>query len=286
MTSIQRMLIHMERLIRTLTAFILTFVCISHYTVKAAKPNRLPNIDAFLLAKRGDGDQKLFFKGTEFPEVSFAAKHKDLVLECEVGGAPTPTIHWLKNGERIQQGFTRDFKDDTATYEQEMNPSDAPMLRLGKVKSKLYLDCATAKDEAQYTCVAETPFERITQNTYLQIENDLSITSEEVGSCLTKRALRGSPARIYLWTAVRLELEGKAVQLFCRAEGYPAPQCSWRYSEYGEELSHDDQHKVLPNGDLLINNIDWMENMGNYFCRCSNSAGSDEQSTFLYPTTP
>ena len=60
-------------------------------------------LTSFAVAKRGDGDQKLFFKGTEFPEVSFAAKHKDLVLECEVGGAPTPTIHWLKNGERIQQ---------------------------------------------------------------------------------------------------------------------------------------------------------------------------------------
>ena len=43
------------------------------------------------------------------------------------------------------------------------------MLRLGKVKSKLYLDCVSSKDEAKYSCVAETPYERITQNTYLQI---------------------------------------------------------------------------------------------------------------------
>ena len=67
------------------------------------------------------------------------------------------------------QGFTRDYKDDEAFYEQEMNPSGTPMLRLGKVKSKLYLDCVSAKDEATYNCVAETPYERITQTTYLQI---------------------------------------------------------------------------------------------------------------------
>ena len=54
----------------------------------------------------------------------------------------------------------------------------------------------------------------------------------------------GSPARIYLWTSVRLELEGTTVQLFCRAEGYPAPKCSWRYSEYGDEIVDDDQHQV------------------------------------------
>jgi len=43
------------------------------------------------------------------------------------------------------------------------------MLRLGKVKSKLYLDCVTDRDEAEYTCVAETPYERITQSTILKM---------------------------------------------------------------------------------------------------------------------
>lgn len=281
------MVIHMERIKKILTAFTLAFVCFSQHTVKGTSNNRLRNIDSLLVAKRGgEADQKLFFKGQEFPEVSSAPKRQDVVLECEVGGSPSPTIHWLKNGERIQQGFTRDFKDDAATYEQEMNPSGTPMLRLGKVKSKLYLDCVSEQDEAKYTCVAETPYERITQSTYLQIENDLPVSVEKAETCLTKRALRGSPARIYLWTSVRLELEGTAVQLFCRAEGFPAPKCSWRYSEYGEEISHDHQHKVLPNGDLLIKNIDWLTNMGEYYCRCSNEAGADQQSTFLYPTAP
>lgn len=60
-------------------------------------------LTSFAVAKRGEGDQKLFFRGDEFPEISFAIKRKDVVLECEVGGSPSPTIHWLKNGERIQQ---------------------------------------------------------------------------------------------------------------------------------------------------------------------------------------
>ena len=61
-------------------------------------------LTSFAVAKRGgEADQKLFFKGQEFPEVSSAPKRQDVVLECEVGGSPSPTIHWLKNGERIQQ---------------------------------------------------------------------------------------------------------------------------------------------------------------------------------------
>ena len=43
--------------------------------------------------------------------------------------------------------------------------------------------------------------------------------------------------------------------------------------------------QILPNNDLLISSIDWMKNMGDYFCRCSNEAGVDEQSTFLYPVS-
>ena len=61
-------------------------------------------LTSFAVAKRGgEAEQKLFFRGQEFPEASFAAKNRDVVLECEVGGSPSPTIHWLKDGERIQQ---------------------------------------------------------------------------------------------------------------------------------------------------------------------------------------
>ena len=62
-------------------------------------------LTSFAVAKRGEGDQKLFFRGTEFKDLSIASKHTDVVLECEVGGSPSPTIHWLKNGERIQQVY-------------------------------------------------------------------------------------------------------------------------------------------------------------------------------------
>lgn len=93
----------------------------------------------------------------------------------------------------------------------------------------------------------------------------------------------GEPARIHLWTALRVEFQGAAVQLFCRAEGYPTPTCNWRYSEFGEPITDDETHKILPNGDLLIDKIMFEQHMGDYYCTCENRAGIDEVSTFLYP---
>jgi len=39
---------------------------------------------------------------------------------------------------------------------------------------------------------------------------------------------------------------------------------------------------VLPNGDLVIHDIDWT-NMGAYYCKMQNSAGSDVVDMFVYP---
>ncbi|KAL4232283.1 Roundabout 1 [Mactra antiquata] len=234
------------------------------------------------VAKRGG--HRVVFKGEEFQPETTATRHEDIVLECEAGGRPTPTIHWLKNGERIQQGLSRDYLDDAASFEEKLNDmGKTPMLRLGKVKSKLFLDCVSERDEAVYTCVAETPFDRISQTTKLVMGNSLSSMSRS--SCLTKKAFRGEPARIHLWTSVRLEFQGAPVQLFCRADGYPAPVCQWKYTEVGLPIVDDDEFKLLPNGDLLINTISW-ENMGDYYCTCENEAGVDQVSTFLYPTAP
>ena len=56
------------------------------------------------VAKRGEtGDWRVSFKGKGFSENTYATRHEDVVLECEAGGSPSPTIHWLKNGERMQQ---------------------------------------------------------------------------------------------------------------------------------------------------------------------------------------
>ena len=67
------------------------------------------------------------------------------------------------------QGVSRDYTNDEAKYEETVSKASQPMLRLGKVKSKFFLDCVSDRDEAEYACVAETPYERISQPTNLKM---------------------------------------------------------------------------------------------------------------------
>ena len=59
----------------------------------------------FLITEKAQAEEdKLFFKtGEQLPSETLASAHDNIVLECQAGGKPAPTIHWLKNGRRIQQ---------------------------------------------------------------------------------------------------------------------------------------------------------------------------------------
>ncbi|KAK3094638.1 hypothetical protein FSP39_004303 [Pinctada imbricata] len=236
---------------------------------------------SFGLSKRGGVARgSLFFKKNELlPSITVASRHQSIVLTCQAGGK-SPTIHWLKDDQRIQQGDDRDYLNDEPAYEEPLNEGEGSSLGLSFTKSKLFLDCVTPEQAGEYTCVAETTTERIAQTTELVVGEDYDGT----GNCLAKRSLRGrrEPARIYLWTSNRLEVQGMAVQLYCRVEGFPAPTLSW-FDNNGEEiLPSNDNYQLLDNGDLLIKHISW-SNMGRYRCETTNGLGTDSVTTFLYP---
>ena len=64
--------------------------------------------------------------------------------------------------------------------------------------------------------------------------------------------LTGVPARIYMWTAQRLEFEGADVQLFCRGGGNPAPSVMW-YDQEGRSIGeNDDQYAVCVDVYVLL----------------------------------
>lgn len=231
-----------------------------------------------------------------------AAAGENVVLECEAEGNPSPTIHWLFSGHRIQQGAGRDFFDDEASFEAADGPKN---LRLGATRSRLFIDCVGPANVGDYECVAETPTQRIVSRTRLQVVspkpgkrrgsgflsgkrrggNSITDGNIVVGGCTNKRNKANvSPARIFMWSVNRLELEGADVQLFCRASGGPETTVTWYdRNEHAIDTS-DPQYKVLSNGDLLIRDVSWSSNMGMYRCVAENSAGSDATETFLYPT--
>ncbi|KAL3193006.1 hypothetical protein MRX96_058512 [Rhipicephalus microplus] len=184
------------------------------------------------------------------------------------------------NGLRIGQDLT-----GSERTEQEVNPEGAPMLGLSFTRSRLFIDCASSQyDEAEYTCVAQNPYHRISKSTKVKVTKIGSAHSSPL--CLVKKSFvaPGVPARITMWTHTRLELMGSTVQLFCRPIGSPKPSVSW-FGPDDTELQNSDKYKVLENGDLEIRNIAWND-MGGYTCTAENSHGVDRTSTFLYPTLP
>lgn len=217
---------------------------------------------------------RLFFKGKLDGEESsvHATVGENVMLDCEAGGSPSPTIHWLHHGRRIQQGSSVSWMDD------ETFDSEPASVTLGITKSPLFLDCLQPGDAGQYTCVADTPTRRISRRTTVSVE--LSPVSDD---CAEKRTVR--PARVFMWTSHRFELENSDVQLFCRADGDPAPTITW-LDHNGVTVKNDSrQYEVLSNGDLLIRQVSWANNMGLYRCVADNVADSDQVGTFLYPTT-
>ena len=54
-----------------------------------------------------DDDEKVFFQrddeGGDVKSVVSAALGETAVLECEAGGTPGPTIHWVRHGRRLLQ---------------------------------------------------------------------------------------------------------------------------------------------------------------------------------------
>ncbi|ESO82624.1 hypothetical protein LOTGIDRAFT_108898, partial [Lottia gigantea] len=188
-------------------------------------------------------------------------RHNKVTLECDVGGTPTPTIHWLKDGERLTQVSRINLFF-------QLKIKRKPLLRLSTTVSNLFLDCLTPETEGEYSCIAETPKSRIERSTKVLI------------TCLS-----GEAARIYLWTKNRIEFEDATVQLYCRAEGTPAPKITW-FNNHGKMITdEDEEYKVADNGDLIIKDISWMEHMGEWTCQAENPYGIDRKETFLYPVS-
>ncbi|BFY98868.1 hypothetical protein BsWGS_01908 [Bradybaena similaris] len=223
---------------------------------------------------------KLFFKG-ELPQETVATQFGSIALECEVGGTPPPTIHWLKDGVRLLQDASHKASDDEASYEGPARAGGA--LRLSSTRSRLYLDCLGEDDAGEYTCVAENAMLRKSQSTLLRVERPDDVLYSEVHECSAKRSNKGEPARIYMWTVSRLEYENSKVQLFCRAEGNPAPTITW-YDRDNKPIESDENYRIARNGDLIIRDVTWLENMGAYTCVADNGFGTDTATTFLYPT--
>lgn len=205
--------------------------------------------------------------------------YESKVLSCQAVGSPPPTVHWLKDGERLFQDTMDSLQSN---IEDDGNIDYLSLNGVSQTRSKLFLDCITKRDQGTYTCVAETPYSRASSDTVLSVSQEDLAVGEPL--CL-KNKLFGLPPRIYTWTRFRIELQGSDVQLFCRSLGLPKPTVTWSRSDNDTPLENNEKYIILDNGDLIIQNISW-EDMGIYTCNAQNALGLDTALAFLYPAKP
>lgn len=239
--------------------------------------------------------QRLFFSGNESDSVIRVNPGQNVVIECQADGIPSPVIYWLYNGARIVQAGSAELETiEDKYYENLFNSNEVPLLKLGSTRSKLFVDCVSDKSVGEYICVAETPENRIKKTFTVRLQqqqqqlHDKEMAPIHPTGCLKRLASVASvPARIYMWTEYRLEFEGATIQLFCRATGNPPPTVFWMdRNNQPIHPGNSQKYRLLENGDLMIFNVRWSTDMGQYLCVAKNDNGQDIVDIFIYPTRP
>lgn len=208
------------------------------------------------------------------PKILRVREGSDEFLECQAGGSPAPDVHWLKDGMRIAQG-----SNDVPKSSSDVDNNSEAGLDVSFTTSRLFLDCLSLEDEAEYTCVAENPYQRTSTTTRVSV-----LTSDEEITCTQNS--HGQSPRIHTWTKTMIASQGEQTRLRCRADGYPRPTIRWLGAKQ-EELARADvgKYEILSNGDLIIRNLQWSD-MGNYACVAENIHGENKVEAFLYPAVP
>lgn len=161
------------------------------------------------------------------PKEFSAALGSSITIECEAGGSPPPSIHWLKNGRRIsnnnrawagsqldqllgQPGQLELPAVEINELEQRQQLSSAAgswsalldslapvvdevnRIALSSTRSRLFIDCASLQDEAVYTCVAENAFARISSHTKLNLIKPVPLAQSGSGGAADNDLLSGA----------------------------------------------------------------------------------------------
>jgi len=169
-----------------------------------------------------------------------------VTLQCQVFGAPQPTIEWLKDGKPID-----DVSIDRSPtrYELIANRRMTSVIGIGFVTSTLQIGCASTS--ANYTC-------RATNGCNRAIESTAQLIVDETGAppsrCTSSNA-------IAMWTDSRLERPDTVAQLMCRVS---TPMSTRWYRSIGGDDDDDEEvqllvvndrnHLLVDNGDLLVIN--------------------------------
>ncbi|XP_063630566.1 neural/ectodermal development factor IMP-L2-like [Cydia splendana] len=184
-------------------------------------------------------------------------------LRCEVMGVPSPTVHWLKNGEPVA-----DYMDETNEI-QAVYPSSMAWLM-----STLVVSEAVGGDV--FTCVATTGLATETAST--------TVFAEPGDDANLLLPLFPAAPVISSYYVQLFQDIGSDVVLPCRVYSPTEPQVYWQ-DQHHNVIYDNPRMRVLRSGDLYIKDIHWSD-MGEYTCTAKNLYGKTTVSSFLYPARP
>ncbi|XP_003398836.1 neural/ectodermal development factor IMP-L2 isoform X2 [Bombus terrestris] len=193
-------------------------------------------------------------------------------LECKASGSPPPEILWF-TGSGSNEQLIEYVKASTHSL---YDPSEE-WKGVARINSKLVIECVTPDDAGLIYCASVSAREvKISTPTVLLVNNEGG----------TSNCSSESDPVITLYSPTLVATIGATVVLPCRASGKPTPQITW-VDNYNIPLSLSTnlRHRVLDNGDLIIEELLW-EDMGGYTCQAKSENRQQVISTFLYPLRP
>ncbi len=155
-----------------------------------------------------------------------------ITLQCQVFGAPQPTIEWLKNDKPIDN---INIDRSPARYELIANRRMTSVIGIAFVTSTLNIGCVS--ESANYTCRAINGCNRMIESTAQLIvtnENNQQNGGDGVQSRCT--------SSIAMWTDSRLERPDTAAQLMCRVSSGLSTR--W-YRSIGDDDDDEEQVQLL-----------------------------------------
>ncbi|XP_076244307.1 ecdysone-inducible gene L2 [Calliopsis andreniformis] len=193
-------------------------------------------------------------------------------LECKASGSPPPEILWF-TGSGSNEELIEYVKANTHSL---YDPSEE-WKGVARINSKLVIECVTPDDAGLIYCASVSAREvKVSTPTVLLVNSENSNNN-----CSSE-----SDPTITLYSPTRVAHIGATVVLPCRASGKPTPEISWMDNfNVPLSLSTNLRHRVLDNGDLLIEELLW-EDMGGYTCQAKSGQRQQVVSTFLYPLRP
>ncbi|XP_067951983.1 zwei Ig domain protein zig-4-like [Watersipora subatra] len=208
----------------------------------------------------------------------------DIELECKANGPTPPLIHWLYNGEHVEQSPLDHLSSNL------MAPGNFPNDRSQNYYASVSTLIIKETDSSKagiYTCVADLEDERQTKSFNIQVTQPL--LGDDSSQQIKRTEAIDEDPRIYLYTEQVYEFEGVSTQLICRAtQGFnkPPPSITWTIND--QPITNNTAgFQLMSNGDLKILRTSNVLHMAEVKCIAVGSNGkTDVRKPFIYMYEP